>query len=43
MIGDDAAHPAACAAGAGEVMNLGRHAAAWRDFCELTGIEFVQV
>jgi L-arabinose isomerase len=26
-----------------EVMNLGHHAAAWRDFCELTGIEFVQV
>jgi L-arabinose isomerase len=26
-----------------EVMNLGHHAAAWRDFCRLTGIEFVQV
>jgi L-arabinose isomerase len=26
-----------------EVMNLGHHAAAWRDFCELAGIEFVQV
>jgi L-arabinose isomerase len=26
-----------------EVMNLGHHAAAWRDFCNLTGIEFVQV
>jgi L-arabinose isomerase len=26
-----------------EVMNLGRHAASWRVFCELTGIEFVQV
>jgi L-arabinose isomerase len=26
-----------------EVMNLGHHAAAWRDFCQLTGIEFVQV
>jgi L-arabinose isomerase len=26
-----------------EVMNLGRHAATWRNFCELTGIEFVQV
>ncbi len=26
-----------------EVMNLGHHAAAWRDFCTLTGIEFVQV
>jgi L-arabinose isomerase len=26
-----------------EVMNLGHHAAAWRDFCELAGIEFVTV
>jgi L-arabinose isomerase len=26
-----------------EVMNLGHHAAAWRDFCQLAGIEFVQV
>jgi L-arabinose isomerase len=26
-----------------EVMNLGHHAAAWQDFCELAGIEFVQV
>jgi L-arabinose isomerase len=26
-----------------EVMNLGHHAAAWRSFCELTGIEFVAV
>jgi L-arabinose isomerase len=26
-----------------EVMNLGHHAADWRDFCELAGIEFVQV
>jgi L-arabinose isomerase len=26
-----------------EVMNLGHHAAAWRVFCELAGIEFVQV
>jgi L-arabinose isomerase len=26
-----------------EVMNLGHHAAAWRVFCELTGIEFRQV
>ena len=26
-----------------EVMNLGQHAAAWRVFCELTGIEFRQV
>ena len=26
-----------------EVMNLGHHAAAWRDFCKLAGIEFVQV
>jgi L-arabinose isomerase len=26
-----------------EVMNLGHHAASWRVFCELTGIEFVQV
>ena len=26
-----------------EVMNLGHHAAAWRDFCLLSGIEFVQV
>jgi L-arabinose isomerase len=26
-----------------EVMNLGHHAAAWRDFCNLAGIEFVQV
>ena len=26
-----------------EAMNLGHHAAAWRDFCRLTGIEFVQV
>jgi L-arabinose isomerase len=26
-----------------EVMNLGRHAASWRVFCQLTGIEFVPV
>ena len=26
-----------------EVMNLGRHADKWRVFCDLTGIEFVQV
>jgi L-arabinose isomerase len=26
-----------------EVMNLGYHAASWRVFCELSGIEFVQV
>jgi L-arabinose isomerase len=26
-----------------EVMNLGHHAASWRIFCELAGIEFVQV
>jgi L-arabinose isomerase len=26
-----------------EVMNLGHHAAAWRDFCQLAGIEYVQV
>ncbi|HEY6478488.1 MAG TPA: L-fucose/L-arabinose isomerase family protein [Streptosporangiaceae bacterium] len=26
-----------------EVMNLGHHAAAWRVFCQLAGIEFVQV
>jgi L-arabinose isomerase len=26
-----------------EVMNLGHHAAAWRDFCNLAGIEFVHV
>jgi L-arabinose isomerase len=26
-----------------EVMNLGHHAAAWRDFCQLTGIEFAPV
>jgi L-arabinose isomerase len=26
-----------------EVMNLGHHAASWRAFCQLTGIEFVQV
>jgi L-arabinose isomerase len=26
-----------------EVMNLGRHAASWKVFCELAGIEFVQV
>jgi L-arabinose isomerase len=26
-----------------EVMNLGHQAAAWRDFCQLSGIEFVQV
>jgi L-arabinose isomerase len=26
-----------------EVMNLGQHAASWRVFCQLTGIEFVQV
>ena len=26
-----------------EVMNLGHHAAAWRDFCNIAGIEFVQV
>src|ERR1700691_77707 len=25
-----------------EVMNLGRHAASWKVFCELSGIEFVQ-
>jgi hypothetical protein len=25
------------------VMNLGHHAASWRAFCELAGIEFVQV
>src|ERR1700677_2073467 len=25
-----------------EVMNLGRHAASWKVFCELAGIEFVQ-
>jgi len=24
-------------------MNLGHHAASWRVFCELTGIEFRQV
>jgi hypothetical protein len=24
-------------------MNLGHHAAAWKQFCQLTGIEFVQV
>jgi hypothetical protein len=24
-------------------MNLGRHAASWKVFCELAGIEFVQV
>jgi L-arabinose isomerase len=26
-----------------EVMNLGHHAASWKVFCQLTGIEFVQV
>jgi L-arabinose isomerase len=26
-----------------QVMNLGRHAATWKVFCELAGIEFVQV
>jgi L-arabinose isomerase len=26
-----------------EVMNLGHHAASWRGFCQLAGIEFVQV
>jgi L-arabinose isomerase len=26
-----------------EVMNLGHHPAAWRDFCQLAGIELVQV
>jgi L-arabinose isomerase len=26
-----------------EVMNLGHHAASWRTFCQLAGIEFVQV
>jgi L-arabinose isomerase len=26
-----------------EVMNLGRHAASWRMFCQLAGIEYVQV
>src|SRR5580698_8696820 len=26
-----------------EVMNLGRHAASWRVFCQLAGIEYVQV
>jgi L-arabinose isomerase len=26
-----------------EVMNLGHHAASWRVFCQLAGIEFVQV
>jgi L-arabinose isomerase len=26
-----------------EVMNLGHHAASWKAFCELAGIEFVQV
>ena len=26
-----------------EVMNLGHHAADWRDFCDIAGIEFVQV
>jgi L-arabinose isomerase len=26
-----------------EVMNLGRHAASWKVFCQLAGIEFVQV
>jgi len=26
-----------------EVMNLGHHSAAWRDFCQLAGIELVQV
>jgi hypothetical protein len=25
------------------VMNLGHHAASWRVFCQLTGIEFVAV
>jgi hypothetical protein len=25
------------------VMNLGHHAADWKAFCQLTGIEFVQV
>jgi len=24
-------------------MNLGHHAAAWREFCNLAGIEFVRV
>jgi L-arabinose isomerase len=26
-----------------EVMNLGHHAADWKVFCRVTGIEFVQV
>jgi L-arabinose isomerase len=26
-----------------EVMNLGHHAAAWQTFCQLTGIEYIQV
>jgi hypothetical protein len=26
-----------------EVMNLGHHAASWRVFCQLAGVEFVQV
>jgi L-arabinose isomerase len=26
-----------------EVMNLGHHAADWKAFCQVTGIEFVQV
>jgi len=26
-----------------EVMNLGHHSAAWRDFCQLAGIELVRV
>jgi L-arabinose isomerase len=26
-----------------EVMNLGHHAGAWRDFCQLAGVEYVQV
>jgi L-arabinose isomerase len=26
-----------------EAMNLGHHSAAWRDFCQLAGIELVQV
>ena len=26
-----------------EVMNLGHHAADWKAFCQLTGIQFVQV
>jgi L-arabinose isomerase len=26
-----------------EVMNLGLHAADWKAFCQVTGIEFVQV